>query len=177
MFEQKLLSGKIGESQIAKWLRGRGFTILPVYEIELSRGKGPAVYTADGTEVIAPDMLVFNKQKIIWVEAKHKNAFTWHRATNRFVTGIDIKHYKEYKRIAGLVEWPVWLLFLHKGGIAKDSPRSPSGLYGREMQKLIGLENHTSDKWGSSGMVYWAIDNLFKLAEYDELVVCDTKQY
>lgn len=163
MFEQKLEQGKIGESYIANWFRRKGYHVLPVYEIEKSQYKGPALYAADDREIVAPDMLIFGQKKIFWIEAKHKNAFSWHRKTKRFVTGIDLHHYGQYQEVAKLVEWPVWLLFLHRGGQAKDSPESPAGLYGRDLDYLIYHENHRHGNHGKSGMVYWWIKNLYKL--------------
>ena len=65
------------------------------------------------------------------------------------------------------MEWDLWLMFLHKGGVAKDSPLSPSGLYGGEILYLKNHICHESDKWGKSGMVYWNINTLEKLANYD----------
>lgn len=166
MFEEQLQSGKVGESQIAQWLQSRGHHILPVYEIEKGQYAGPAVYASDGSKIIAPDMLVFNNEKVIWVEAKHKNAFTWHRISSRFVTGIDLHHYFEYQKIAKLVSWPVWLLFLHRKGIAKDSPPGPTGLFGNDLEYLITHENHRHKNWGRYGMVYWAVEHLKKLSDY-----------
>jgi len=167
-FNQQLKIGKVGESQISQWLRGRGFNVLPVYEIEMNQGKGPALYSADGGEIIAPDILAFKGDKFFWIEAKHKTAFSWHRKTKRFVTGIDQRHYEEYKKINMLVNFPVWLLFLHQGGQAKDSPPSPAGLFGNDLCFLSNEDNinHRHDGWGKSGMVYWAIESLKKLSEY-----------
>lgn len=165
-FEKTLQQGKVGESWIATWLRGKGHHVLPVYEIEKGQYKGPAVYSACGEQIIAPDMLVFGKGKIIWIEAKHKNAVTWHRKSGRFVTGIDLHHYRQYQKIMTLVDWPVWLLFLHQGGQAKDSLPSPSGLFGNELDYLTKHVNHRHSNHGKSGMVYWAINHLQKLADY-----------
>jgi hypothetical protein len=165
-FERQLTQGKVGESEIAEWLKRRGHHILPVYEIEKNQYKGPAVYTSCGGTAIAPDMLCFGNGQTTWIEAKHKDAFTWHRMTERFCTGIDLHHYSEYQKVASLIDWPVWLLFLHRGGVAKDSPPSPSGLYGNDLKKLMRCENHRHNNWGKTGMVYWEIGALKKLADY-----------
>lgn len=158
-FNKSLKMGKVGESYIANWLRSRGHNVLPVYEIEQGQFKGPAVYSADWREIVAPDMIAFQKEKIFWIEAKHKDAFSWHRKTQRFVTGIDLHHYYQYQEVAKIVNWPVWLLFLHRGGQAKDSPISPSGLYGGSLEYLKKHENHRHKNHGKLGMVYWAIEN------------------
>ena len=158
--------GKSGETEIARWLMGRGLNILPIYEVSQGNYKGPTIYAADGRTIIAPDLLAFSGQKIIWFEAKHKNAFTWFRKKQIFETGIDLHHYEEYQRVSYLVEWPIWLLFLHRGGQAKDSPPSPSGLYGNELIRLTKTESHRDMNHGPTGMVYWAKHSLIKLASY-----------
>lgn len=166
-FQQSLAVGKVGESRIAKWFIGRGFSVLPVYEIELHHGKGPRLFAPQG-QIIAPDMVVFRANNCFWIEAKHKTAFTLYRKTNTFQTGIDKRHYEDYLKIDDYSPWPVWLLFLHEGGIAKDSPPSPAGLFGNALKALRECVDHPSDLY-ANGMVYWNIHDLKLLAEITEL--------
>jgi hypothetical protein len=162
-FERNLEYGQAGESVISTWLRRMGYSVLPVYEKEMDDHKGPRLFLPAETR-IAPDLFVFRGDKAFWIEAKHKTAFTWHRITQRWTTGIDLKHYEDYCVIDDATSWPVWLLFLHEGGQAKDSPAdSPRGLFGRELSILRTCENHRHENWGRTGMVYWAIDSLKKL--------------
>lgn len=161
-FEEKpeYKRGLAGESTIALWLRRSGYTVLPAYEKIVDNGKGPRVFLPESI-LVAPDFLSWRGQKVGWIEAKHKTAFTWHRLTHRWTTGIDLSHYKDYLKVADLSPWPVWLLFLHDGDQAKDSPpNSPRGLFGNDLNYLRHHENHRSDKWGPSGMVYWAVGDL-----------------
>jgi hypothetical protein len=162
-FAESLKVGKIGETHIAQYFLRKGYAVLPIYEKEISEGKGPAIFFPD-KEIIGTDMMIFKGEKIFWIEAKHKNAFTWHRITERWVTGIDLRHYEHYQEIATRTNWPVWLLFHHQGGQAKDSPaNSPRGLFGNALDYLKQHENHRHNNWGKSGMVYWAIAALIKL--------------
>jgi len=168
-FQDSLHYGQLGESLIARWLRSRGQTVLPVYEKQINNGKGPQLFTPTGS-LIAPDLFVFGNQNVLWIEAKHKTAFTWHRITNRWVTGIDLRHYTDYCKVDDLTPWPVWLLFLHEGGQAKDSPPdSPAGLFGNSLTNLRKCENHRHENWGHSGMVYWALDSLRRLADLEDI--------
>lgn len=168
-FEKKLQSGRVGESRIARWLIKKGYSILPVYEIEIQTGKGPRLFTAK-KNIIAPDMIVFRSDRTLWIEAKHKSAFSWHRISSRWVTGIDLRHYLDYCEIEDQSNFRVWLMFLHEGGQAKDSPaNSPSGLFGRGLAFLRKNENHRSGNWGSGGMVYWAENKLNKLAKLEDV--------
>lgn len=162
MFKANLQYGQVGESRIAEWLKSRGNSIMPVYEIEKQTGKGPRLFTPD-RQLVAPDMFVFKGSDAFWIEAKHKTAFTWHRLTGRWVTGIDLRHYADYCIIDDYSPFPVWLMFLHDGGHAKDSPvDSPCGLFGNKLRYLRKNENHRHRNWGTSGMVYWAINTLRK---------------
>ena len=163
-FSESLDFGVAGESHIARWLRNRGWAVLPAYEKILDDHKGPRVYLPQG-RLIAPDLLAFKADGALWVEAKHKTAFTWHRLTQQWVTGIDLRHYEDYCRIEDETPWPVWLLFLHEGGQAKDSPPdSPEGLFGGRLAYLRRHEHHRHSNWGSSGMVYWALGSLKRIA-------------
>ena len=174
-FAQKLQMGKTGESIIAKWMNRRGFSVLPVYEIEQGKFKGPALYSVDA-QLIAPDMLAFKPDgKAIWVEAKTKSAFTWHRKTERWATGIDLRHYEDYLQVQAVSPWPVWLLFLHFPGTAKDSPEGcPTGLFGNSIAYLSKHENHRHANGGRAGMVYWAYEDLRLIAPLAEVLPVDT---
>ena len=88
-FQQMLQMGKTGEGVIAQWMKRKGYSVLPVYEKEQGEYKGPALYAVDA-QLIAPDMLVFKPGgKTVWIEAKTKSAFTLHRKSGDWVTGID----------------------------------------------------------------------------------------
>lgn len=162
-FKSKLHQGQIGESLIANWLKSQGYNILPVYEKNIDNGKGPQIFTAT-QELIAPDLLAFKCERVFWAEAKQKTAFTYHRITGKWTTGIDLRHYEDYLKVSLLMPWPLWLLFLHTNNHTEEYPYiCPAGLFGRDLDYLKNHENHRSDKW-AKGMVYWAHDTLKLLA-------------
>jgi hypothetical protein len=143
--------------------------VLPVYEKVIHTGKGPQLYMPNKA-LIAPDLFAFGAGKAFWIEAKHKTAFSWHRLTQRWVTGIDLRHYADYCQVDDETPWPVWLFFLHEGGQAKDSPpNSPEGLFGQTLAILRTCENHRHENGGKAGMVYWAKESLRLLAPLEEL--------
>jgi hypothetical protein len=176
-FEEKRRKGLIGESVIAKWINARGSSVLPIYQVEIDAGKGPQFYTSAGGYV-APDMMVF--PSMVWIEAKHKTAFTWHRITAQWCTGIDLRHYQQYHEVERISRRPVWLMFLHPLGTPREGdlaagcpPNCPTGLFGNSLDTLKRCENHRSANWGRDGMVYWTPDafKLFaSLAELDHLL-------
>jgi hypothetical protein len=164
-FESSFAFGKVAESQIAKWLQARGNHILPVYEKESGEYKGPVLNTPDGLHIICPDMLAISKHGIAWIEAKHKSAFTYskkysnERGYDVWNTGIDLKHYNHYTQLQKeLPHIPVWLMFLHQDGTAKDTPLgkvSPTGLFMAPIRHLQANECHQHPNGGKNGMVYW----------------------
>lgn len=172
-FDQALRRGRIGEGLIARWLNRRGWHVLPAYEIEIAHGKGPRLFMADSTEAITPDLLIFKQRQFLWVEAKSKSAFTWHRNSQTWQTGIDRRHWHEYLRVAKETQIPVWLMFLHHpDGVAKDTPtgmRGPSGLFVGNLEHLKSNVHHEHDNHGPTGMVYWTHSVLTLAAEYYEI--------
>lgn len=175
-FAAMLATGRAGESAISKWLQARGHAIFPAYEIEKSEGKGPQLFSAAG-DLVLPDLLAFRDGRVQWFEAKHKTCFTWHRLSQRWVTGIDLRHYGEYIEVAERTQLPVWLLFLHpksqpsSGDLSHGCPaRSPTGLFGNDISILTTCESHRSDRHGKTGMVYWARESLRLLAHAHEVL-------
>ena len=184
-FHRALEAGKVGESIVSLYLQSRGHAVLPVYEIEKSQGKGPQLFSI-GKGLIAPDMLVFTASGAMFIEAKHKSVFTWHRASSAWTTGIDLRHYGDYLRVAKETRLPVWLAFYHRESIPSESDRAygcpsecPTGLYAGELFDLLISENHRSKKFdptregfvghGKSGMVYWAESTLKKIASKEKV--------
>lgn len=179
LFDEALRAGKIGEGLIARWFRRRGFNVLPVYEKEIQAGKGPTLFTAipgDGAlarALISPDMLVFNATSASWIEAKTKSAFTWYRVGECWQTGINLAHYEDYLKIIPLAPFPLHLVFLHLEGQAKDTPEgltSPTGLFWKKLDYLKDCVDHISMNHGASGMVYWNITDLEKIADLEEVL-------
>lgn len=158
-FSDMLKIGKAGESAIAQWLQRRGHHVLPVYEKIDMDFKGPVLYRPDGGQLVCPDLLVITHGGIAWIEAKHKTAFTWSRKYEAWNTGIDLHHYYAYIRVQNdLKHIPVWLMFLHQIGTAKDTPdgkASPSGLFMASLRHLRQNECHRHENHGKYGMVYW----------------------
>lgn len=175
-FEESLQIGQMGETAIARWLRNKGHTVLPVYEKVIDTGKGPQLFLPDGC-LVAPDMLIYRGDKVLWIESKYKTRFSWYGKGRNWVTGIDLRHYNDYLKVDQLSPWPVWLLFLHietEPSISdldrwKCPSSCPAGLFGSTLKSLQATESHRSDRHGKTGMVYWSIGNLKKIAELYEV--------
>lgn len=174
-FDAALAFGQLGESVISKWLQGRGHAVFPAYQVEQHAGKGPQLFTASG-DLVLPDLLAFKQGRAIWFEAKHKTCFAWNRTRREWVTGVDLRHYREYQEVAERTSVPVWLLFFHPNSKPSDNDilhgcpdACPTGLFGNDLSVLVNCESHRSDRYGKSGMVYWAHDVLRCLASVREV--------
>ena len=178
-FQEALEIGKKGESLIARYLLARGYSVLPIYEKTDCEHKGPVLFSPISGALTVPDMLAFKGAHVLWIEAKYKGAFTWHRNTGEWVTGINLHHYQQYLTIQNeRPEWPIWLLFLHGDGIAKDTPegmKSPAGLFGNALAYLHENEHHRHANYGTSGMVYWSVDALKFLAPLADVLISEPK--
>lgn len=176
---QESRAGMLGESLIAQYFISKGWSILPAYEKEIDTGKGPRVFTPTG-EHIAPDLLMFRANSVVWIEAKHKSRFSWYGIGGYWVTGIDIRHFEDYCKLAQIIDWPILLLFFHRESDAwKEDvkrwdcpPRCPTGLYCGDLTELKESYSHRSDKYGRGGMIYWDPEqHLRQLATIEEVTV------
>lgn len=185
-FESSRQTGAITEGYIAKWLMARGNAVMPAYQIEKETGKGPQLFSSVSAYV-APDFIAFGTRGVFWIEAKHKSVWTWHRNTQHWTTGIDLRHYADYLRVAQQTRLPVWLMFFHQNDqpnqrdVKFGCPREcPVGLYGGEIFDLVAKENHRSPPLdiardgnvghGRSGMVYWKVEDLRFFAKKEDVM-------
>lgn len=168
-FDENLKFGVEGEETVSQWIRSRGRTVIPIYEKEGNDFKGPRVFTVSG-DLVAPDLMVLDLSKFSFVEVKHKTVFSWHRISQRWVTGIDIRHWDDYCKIAQLHPVPFWILFLHRRSqTAEGDGSSPTGLFGNSIENLAQNYSHSSNRWGRYGMRYWALEHLKKIATLEEI--------
>jgi len=164
-FEKSLEVGKVGELMIQNWFESKGFCAFATCLMIGSDNKGPRVNMYNGQKRVAPDLLVFNDKKMYWIEAKNKNAFTYYRKTDTFQTGINLNHYNDYVEINKNFPHDIWILFLQREGVAKDSNKGPSGLYGDTITELLKKIDHKTDE-----MVYWNEKDLTKIDTYQNVL-------
>ena len=188
-FREKLGIGQAGESAIGRWLRRRGFSIVPAYEKIIDTGKGPRLFTPD-QQLVSPDMLAFKpreKNVIRWVEAKQKTVWDHYRKGAAqtgidpyWVTGIDRRHWDDYLKISKGYAYSIWLLFLHTDTESSKKPYDPwpcpTGLFGMDLRYLAKHIDHSCPPtgqpggYGPTGMVYWHIGSLWMLDTLDNVV-------
>ena len=170
--------GRFGENVVACWLRARGNTLLPVRDIQMGHvWKGPRMTGPEGIERVATDWLVTTPTgQVVYSEVKRKHAFSWHRNTREWVTGIDQHYLDHYVRTRQTSNIDMWLLFVHLNGEPTDADLKqgcpnccPTGIFGAEIRTLANEVHHTHGNWGKGGMVYWTAPPLKLLATLNEL--------
>lgn len=183
-FHKSLAKGRLAESEIARYLRLRGWTVIPVYEIEEGQNKGPQIFMPD-EEAVAPDLLVWKDRRFRFIEAKNKSVFSWYRKTGRWQTGIDNRHYKHYLRVGQHFDLEIWLMFLHESSEPDPKDRlydtcpseCPTGLFGSTLKRLQQLKPRFDPRWGKSGMVYWNHEDLQLICALNELRAKETDSF
>jgi hypothetical protein len=187
-FQRRLDTGKVGEGLISGYFQSLGHSVMPVYEMEKSVGKGPQLFRLAG-DLILPDMLILGGKitEICFAEAKHKSVFSWHRMSKQWTTGIDERHYHDYCEVEAATGVPVWLFFFHREDVPSQSDRTygcpaecPTGLFGAKLEHLRESVNHRAPSrdvnragmvgHGNSGMVYWAESTLRRVASREEVL-------
>lgn len=164
-FQKKLAFGQLAEGQIEAWLRNvKRYYILPAYEGGRDN-KGPRLF-GPTEPLITPDMLAIRGKDTKWIEAKHKTFWSWYRKGRYWTTGIDMKYYNEYKKVARSTPFPVWLLFLHSRSDSKEGV-CPTGLFAGEIMELSKVESHRFGAYGKGGMVYWQREKLLQIASLE----------
>jgi len=168
-FQKNLAFGQIAETQIARWLRSRGYAVLPAYDLEYDTGKGPRLFTPT-SQLVSPDLLAMKGKKVRWVECKHKTVFTWYRKSPRadkWQTGADARHVEDYHAVATDYPFPVYLLFLHTSDAAKEYNgfrASPTGLYSGNLATIFPLAEKRFDTSQRRWFYYWHREDLTLLA-------------
>jgi hypothetical protein len=171
-------NGRFGENVVARFLRARGCSILPIRDIDMGElWKGPRLTGPEGMELVSTDWLVIEPEgKSCWIEVKTKARWSWHRYSSTWNTGIDQHYLDHYINIARRSSIPVRLVFVHLNDAPAISDREngapahcPTGLFGGELLHLAQTVHHTHSNWGKGGMVYWAVDGLEQIATMEEI--------
>lgn len=109
-FSKMLEQGREGEKFIASMLELNDWKILPSYEYTGKRGdKAPKLQGKYGKNIV-PDLLVFRKQKQMWVEVKTKKSFDYSRGYKINTHGIERRCYDDYLKVEKETGIDVWLV-------------------------------------------------------------------
>lgn len=152
-FQTKLAYGQDGEREIAYKMMQGGFYVLPLYQFTAS--VAPIIETIKEKHLISPDLICFKDGKVCFVESKRKNQ--WVTFTGENETGINLRHYNEYKTLSDETGIPLFLTFLQES-------KEPTGIYFTE------IHNEHTRSWNGYGnyssqtpMVFFTSESLTKI--------------
>lgn len=106
------IMGALAESEAASIIQRRGLSVLPVFKATDNNEatSAPMMMLAKSDIVVAPDLLCFGGEGVVWIDVKGKAVPTWRRTHGRWEHGIDFSLFTEYERVAEATNLPVWLL-------------------------------------------------------------------
>jgi hypothetical protein len=123
-FESALKFGEEGEKLVAEILINKNVVVSPLYQFETKYGAPFAI--GNFGKVNLPDLSCWAKGESFFVECKRKNQ--WVNNYRGLETGLDQRHYKEYKTIKNKTGQKVFIFFIHE----KDKP----GVFYNELDQL-----------------------------------------
>jgi hypothetical protein len=136
-FDEQLAIGQDGEREVAMELLKHGIYTMPLYQFTASMAP---VILAMNSKIVCPDLVGFKNGKTFFVESKLKHQWVRYGGVE---TGINQRHYSQYKALADKTGIPVFIVFVQK---AED----PTGMYFTE------IHNENTRSWngyGGSGYV------------------------
>ena len=168
-FDRSLEAGIKGEELVKAWLRCSGYTVVSDFSSS-QPFTGPRIYSPEGT-IVQPDLLVTKQDTIptrteqsmtlFWVEVKSKSVFSWHRKSETWTTGMDLRSYVHYLEVTAAMGWDMMIVFVHLDKEPSQDAKNyytdpwpcPTGIFWQWLHYLGDLESH---RWGDK-MVYWPV--------------------
>jgi hypothetical protein len=118
VFKNSLEYGTEGEREVANIFLDLGYSIMPMYQFK-KLDTSPKIFSNE-SQLISPDLIIFNKNKTLFVEVKKKTK--WVRSDGELETGCDYRLYQQYLQIVKTTNINLILVFNHE-------KEEPNGMY------------------------------------------------
>lgn len=150
-FRTQLDAARRWEIALARWIRSRGWYVVPTYDFSgKGEGKAPKLLAPLGTmDLVLPDLQCFRalgEVRAQWLECKWKSGAVLYRKSGHLVTGISLRlarHYAEVERQTGQ---RVVIAFLHEAeGEMRAAP----------LGELPLSHDYQGAAMGRGGMRFW----------------------
>ena len=164
-FEARLSFAKAIERAGEEWLKRRGWLVLSPSDYSGPDDDKPPSLHGAARSFVLPDTLAFRAGRARFVECKWKTAATFHRVTQRWETGIQLRHWEDYRRVRAESGVPTWIVWVH--GRERE-------MRGMDLEGLSELSPRPYDgpKMGPGGMIFFPWQGLVRLASLDAVVAC-----
>lgn len=140
-FEDALAHARTFERAMGRLLQSRGWWLLNACDYAGGE-KAPSLARSDEA-LITPDLLSWRGAESRWVEVKWKQRADQFRNGPWLVTGINRRHWNQYRKVQAETKTPVWLVFVHedegeiRGATIDDLSRRP--MWSHESPKMGGM--------------------------------------
>lgn len=127
LFREKLAFGEEGEHAIVRKLVERGCSVAPLYQYQ-NHEQAPFLLEGFSSRVL-PDATCWGNGKCFFAEVKRKNRWVGPGFINELETGFDLRHFREYSRVAEVTGSEVHLFFVHQ-------TREPTGVFTAPLSRI-----------------------------------------
>lgn len=150
-FRAQLDAARRWEIALAKWIRSRGWYVVPTYDFSGGGdGKAPKMLGPRGhRDLVLPDLQCFRPLGDVraqWLECKWKSGAALYRKGGYPVTGIGLRLAKHYSEVEQQTGQRVVVAFLHEAeGEMRAAP----------LQDLPWSHDYEGTVMGRGGMRFW----------------------
>lgn len=149
-FRRALEHARQWEKACARWVRGRGWAVVPTYDFGgEGNNKAPKLLSPVGTpDLVLPDLQCFRSGTLRWLEVKFKREASLYRNTGSMVTGINRRLWRQYRRVESATSGQVVIVFIH------EKEQEVRGDFLSNLALYVHHE-YPGGKMGEDGMVFW----------------------
>lgn len=162
-FRAKLDAAREWEKRLARWIRSRGWFVVPTYDFS---GKGddkaPKLLAPLGTrDLVLPDLQCFRDGEHQWLECKWKTCASFYRKGGHLTTGIATRLLAHYVEVQRATRARVVLAFLHE----REMEIRGGSLDALGTKVGEGCFSHASVSGAMGSMSFWRYEEIPRWAD------------
>jgi len=165
-YEENLPYGHAAERDVAKVFDLKGYTSWRIKKYrDDPNGRGSQFEHVDGSDYVAPDLLVYNKRNARIVDVKHMATCGYYKGVWTVpLNHSDFLKYVEMNNKSMIKLCIVWVI---DGGV-KDGMISPSGKFCQDVEFLAGNSHSICEK---KNLIFWKVHDLQDLHQWSMPIV------
>lgn len=174
-YEKRFKRGEQGELDLINLLRRRGWYVEHLKKQHTGDHKGPRIYppiindqSKQEHEMVSPDMIIFRKKRIYYVEVKCADYCSTYGADQRYQVPISLNLYEDYCRVYDISPLDFYIFYIIEGNHPKLSD-TPSGVFKASIGKIKKAYDHQYPNSSGKMMVYINFSCFKKFATLENL--------